>query len=103
MSWLLPGDFDGILREGFDVHVRWLGYGDHGGGRVVEDAVCLHVGLVEGEGEGVCDSDALGVDSVTTSEAEGDPVLLTDVGLVEWEIDFVDGSSVLWRKYLDLS
>lgn len=67
---------------------------------LVQITIEIHQGLIFKESVWICDGHAILVYALASPETEGDPKLFLDVSLVEWKIHFVDGSGVLWCKYL---
>lgn len=83
LGWLLPAYGDCLLGKRFDVDMSWLGNTYHGSVCLIKYAIRLNIWLFEVKCTWIGNSDALRVDAVTAFKAEGDPVLLAYVRLVE--------------------
>lgn len=103
LSWFVPWDHDGVLRERLNIYIFRLGYADDGCIWLVELAVFLNTWLVQGESAGVRNCDSLRIDPVSTLETESNPILFSYICLVEWKIDFIDWSWMFWGENLHLS
>lgn len=101
-GWLVPAEHHGFRRESPDLNVGWLWDADRAHGIFVHDAISLYAWLIEVEGGGIRYCNTIWVDSVTAFEAEAYPVLLADIGLVEWEVHFVNWTIVVRSVYLHL-
>jgi hypothetical protein len=55
----------------------------------------VYIRLVKVKSAGIGHSDTMRVGSLSTLEAETNPILLTDIGTVKWKIYLVDRTLVL--------
>lgn len=103
LRWLFPLNHGSFLGDGPDLDLSWWRNTNRRLVCFVEGAVSLDARLVKEESTGISDGDAMRVDSMTTPEAEGDPVLLTNVRLVKWKVHLIHWPWVLWRVNLHMS